>query len=492
MNMRIAVSIVTLLLQTLRLSGQEVESIDKPKPKPKPAVEQTIQAGDTTQAKVKPGQKGKGKGKATSPAAPLTAVPVQGNGQALPTSLPPGMTLEDLKKLQGKQSGGEAKRGAPATPAAPVLPAMKLPPLYDFGTFCLATTKFLQENGRINPWKATLSPHTPSSIELKGLQSMAGVQPAIFPYCRMYNIMGSNYLGRNRSQSSFGITLINGPGFVKAMFNREIQTGEIKQVDGEECVVFSFANHLVTFWPVRKPDEFPDTFIVGFQNGSLVNYNRGSGNTLVPFNTSGILAITMSEHEASGLFRFPLSDFTVPVRGIRKGNEVWLEADQQRQLAWFYWRETYVHSPGIGSVESMKTLRLKIKLKEPRRIDICYVARGYDDQLFKIGNDLHEESTLSLSVSGAKIVDLDALREPFVKNFNTSPSWKVDDGQEGFMFQADSAFAKAGLVADIWANVGTRGSSDPYNKDWDSNRRSQIRKAENLNMNFKQANPPPQ
>jgi hypothetical protein len=302
-----------MLMHALSLSGQEVELIDKPKPKAKPAVEQVRPEDGTATAKPKTSQRGKAKGKATAPGAGDPVAPSQVNGQPLPTSLPPGMTLEDLKKLQGKQSGGKAKKGTPAALAAPVPPAMKLPPLYDFGAFCLATTKFHQEGGRINPWKATFSPHSPSNYELKGLQSMAGVQPGILPYCKIFNIMGSNYFGRDRSQSSFGITLINGPGFIKAMFNREIQTGEIKRIDGEECVVFSFANHLVTFWPVRKPEAFLDTFIVGFQNGSLVNYKRGADSLQVPFNTSGVVALTLSEREAVGLFRFPLADFTSAV-----------------------------------------------------------------------------------------------------------------------------------------------------------------------------------
>ena len=484
MKRRIAVSIVALLLHAVRLSGQEVEVIDKPKPKAKPPVEQVQPEGEGTAAKPKPGQKGKTKGKTAAPGAANPVVPTQGKGQALPTTLPPGMTLEDLKRLQGKQSGGKAKKGAPAAPAPASLPPMKLPPLYDFGVFCLATTKFHQEGGRINPWKATFSPHTPSNYELKGLQSMAGVQPAILPYCKMFNIMGSNYFGRDRSQSSFGITLINGPGLIKAMFNREIQTGEIKKVDGEECVVFAFANHLVTFWPVRKPEVFLDTFIVGFQSGSLVNSLQ------VPFNTSGVVALTMSEREAVGLFRFPLADFTVPIRGIRKGNEVWLEADQPRQLAWEYWRDGY-YIGGIGTADSLRTLRIKIKLDEPRRIDISYLAKGYDFNQFKIGNDLHEESTLSLSVSGAKIVDLNDLNEPFVKKFNTSPSWKVDDSPEGFMFQADAALVSAGLGADIWVPALVKSTRAAYNKDWDSSFQRQIGRAKELHMKIKQAVPPP-
>jgi hypothetical protein len=139
----------------------------------------------------------------------------------------------------------------------------------------------------------------------------------------------------------------------------------------------------------------------------------------------------------------------------------------------------------------LRTLRIKIKLEEPRRIDISYLAKGYDSNQFKIGNDLHEESTLSLSVSGAKIVDLNDLKESFVKNFNASPSWKVDDSPEGFMFQADAAMVSVGLGADIWVPALVKSTRAAYNKDWDSLFQRQVVKAKDLHMKIKQAAPPP-
>ena len=377
--------------------------------------------------------------KGEDPSSPLVANPNSKNNQDNPVQ-------GETKPVQGPVRPNETGRSTTSDQLT----------RFEFGHYCLAQTSSLQKGGRINPWRARFVDYTPTLTEQKHIQSSLSIPQFIYSQCRFYRISGNNYFGSNRSTFN-SMFLVNGPGFINATLVNETKAGEVIKEGEELSVRFRFKDYEVRFWPNRNPGTQPNCFAFGYQNGTFVKYNKDSTRLSVPYNLGGILAISLSEHEAIGVFRFPLADSVVTMKGIRLQNEVLLEADQPKQISLSYIKTDPSSTSGIVALDSQRVLRARIKLDEPRQIDISFTARTNDS--ITLPYDLHTESDLSLSVTANNIMDL-TKSIPDLNSISTLSFEKQDQQRVRFLAQSDLAYAGARLEVYLWPTSIHRGSGE--------------------------------
>lgn len=470
--MKTIIPFLTVLLLLGPLGAQEVEITQRPKPAPSQL--QKDEPVKPPVKKAKPAPKAAKAPKAAPHAPAAAAPPALPPGVDLknltPDKLPPGVTMEDVKRMQMQQAAASkgGPKGSPKAAAAPAAP-VHLPPVYDLGPYCIAKTRYLQDSGKEIIWKGQYEPFTPSPQMLKQFMGSANVPPALLPYLKYYKINGSETFGEHHDTHFFGYYLVNGPGVLKAAMQKgfsgaEVVDAEHKTENGREVLVLAFSNLFVTLVPARGAEQYDECLALAYNHGSLVNYPRQTNST-VPFSPDGILAVKYSKYEAVGLFRFPMARATVPMHGVRWGDELWLESEQNRQTTLAVCLQgTQSATRGITGVDGLRPLRIKVRLTEPRALEVCFVAKGFGHWNFSMPGDLHEQSLVSLSVPASRLHPLPELQKAFLENFQ-SPSWRSDDSPESFMGQADASYLGAGLPLELFmAQEDSKGkiACDPY------------------------------
>jgi serine/threonine protein kinase len=412
----------------------------------------------------------KSKGDVPDPKDPLTGKPTphEEPAAALPKTVKPGPSAQPVSRAPEPASAV----GAPATP-------------FEFGSYCLARTRFLEKKRRVISWRAKFTEDHPGLEEQKHLQTTLAIPPAVYAQSRVYRVSGNNSFGANRSTFK-SVLLINGPGFIKAILGQEIQPGERLSTTEGVAVRFQFRDCEVMLWPIQAPGTYPNHLVLGYQSGTLVHFGKNKSSLILPYSLGGILALGYSDHEAVGVFRFPLNDAVIPMRGIRLGSEILLEADQPRQICLTYHRNEPSRTAGVGGMEAPGILRVKVKLDEPRRLDVSFIAKS--SELISLPFDLHGESELSVTASGASLKDLSAALPDLGKILKASGE-KADREAVALLSQLDQAYAKARLQVYMWP-ASTQRPGGEANAAWRTILGNSIAKAIKLQLPVQEATAP--
>ncbi len=434
-----------------------------------------------------------------APTAPVATAAKGPLSEALPAALKSKGGAPDQKDpLTGKQTPHEEpavaspKTGKPG-PSAPAVSRAPEPALaagaattpFEFGSYCLARTRFLEKKRRVISWRAKFTEDHPSPEEQKSLQTTLAIPPAVYAQSKVYRVSGNNSFGANRSTFK-SVLLINGPGFIKAVLGQDIQLGERLSTSEGVTVRFKFRDCEVMFWPIQAPGTYPNHLVLGYQSGSLVHFGRNKSSLILPYSLGGILALDYSDHEAVGVFRFPLNDAVIPMRGIRLGNEILLEADQPRQISLTYHRNDPSQTAGVGGMEAPGLLRIKVKLGEPRQLDVSFIAKSND--LISLPFDLHGESELSVTVSGTSLKNLSATLPDLGKILKASGE-KADREAVALLSQLDQAYAKGRLQVYMWP-ASTQRPGGEANAAWRTILSNSIAKAMKLKLPVQEATAP--
>jgi len=447
MNRAVLSRLLVLTFPFLVLTGQDVpipgtvpppraQTVPKPKVKPKPA--------DPAQA----------------PVAQVSLTP-----------------FEEPAEVVSEGSPSPAPADLNLAPAA--LPSKVLPRTFDLGRRCVGFTTHLQEGGRIHAWIATLAPLAAGSLEAQQAILMGRIPEELVPHSRFYKITGNNCFKPDRGLFEAGILAV-GPGFVTWLLGNESRAGDRLPSPAGESLRFAFKTLTVSLWPGRLPKAEPRLMALGFHHGSLATRAGGAKGSLVPFATDGILTVAVTGHEVTGLFKFPLAEVAIPMKGVRHDDELWLEAPHPELISLLYQAGVPELLPGITQLDKPRTLRIKVRTELPRRMELCFIpARG--EEAFQASGEFKEGSALSLTVLDAAVVDLPGLRESFARN-RATPNWATSDGWDGFLRQADMAYHAAGLAAGVWDFAFNKKTLEIPSKAWKEERSKLLSKALGLEV----------
>lgn len=375
----------------------------------------------------------------------------------------------------------------PAAPSTPKAAAHveALATLLEFGPYGLARSRYLQKDRRVISWRAKFEEEHPGPEERGRLLATLAIPQAVHAQCKVYRVSGNNTFGANRSTFK-SVLLISGPGFIKATLGKETQLGERHSSLEGGSVRFTFQDCEVMFWPIQAPGTYPNQLVLAYQSGALVQFGRNKSSLSLPFSLGGILALGYSDHEAVGVFRFPLNDAVITLRGIRLGNELLLEADQPKQLAVSYHRSDPSRVAGVGGLEAPGTLRVKVSLEDSRQVDLSFIAKT--NNLISLPYDLHGEAELSLSVSGTSLRDLSTAVPDLAKILKVSRS-TPDREAVALLAQLDQAYARGRLQVYMWPPSVQR-SGGEASAAWRTILSNSIAKAVTLQLSVQEAPAP--
>ena len=375
---------------------------------------------------------------------PARPAPAKPKARKAPASRPAAKPTSAT--LPATAAASVAAHPVPARSGAPGAAPRQLPPLADLGPSCLVKTRTFKDGVEVF-WKGEYEPFRPPPAFLKQVLGSAGVPVEVVPYLQVFKLNRTDYFSEKKETRFSDFYLANGPGVLLCMATSgakyQTSKGEPKVIAGKPGVVFTFEAGQLALFPATGPEQ-REPLAIAYAGASVFNFQR-QGSAIVPYSPDGILAVAMTRDEAVGLFHYPFSHFTVPVKGVRWGDELWLESQQARPNTYMAHLETSNwNGRGISGPDNQRPVRIKFKLTEPRAIQVCFVAKGQGDWHFNMSGDLHDQSVLSLTAPAARIHDLPEVTRSFLQQY-ASEYWRVDDAPEGFIGQSDAAYVKAGL-----------------------------------------------
>lgn len=233
----------------------------------------------------------------------------------------------------------------------------------------------------------------------------------------------------------------------KAELSRDAGQTWTQASQDKDGVVFPVENHLIRFTPCPAGFSPDRVQCLAFSGAKVPKFAEGADNLSgakgsYPVSTDGILALAFSANEATGVFKLPLRDWIIPIKGVRVEGR-WILSS----LKAFPLSGSYVFRPGRAAWEAgdrpgihgTAPAMLRMELREDG-LDIGFSRQKWAQP----SRGLMEALEVGMVIPKTGLHPLPMLEEQFRVRWNQA-LWLNASEPESFCSAADAAYRACGF-----------------------------------------------
>ncbi len=233
----------------------------------------------------------------------------------------------------------------------------------------------------------------------------------------------------------------------KAELSRDTGRTWVQASQSKDGVTFPLENQLIQLFP--RPETFTPERVqsLAFSDAKVAKFPNSSDNLsgsqgTYPVSTDGILALACNSREAMGIFKLPLRDWIIPIKGVRVHDRWILSSLKPYPLL-----GSYVFRPSRAAIEAgdrpgihgTAPVMLRMELREDG-LDLGFTRQKWVLPTHR----LLEALEVAMVVPKANLRPLAALSDRYQTRWN-QPLWVNNSEPESFSKEADAAYLACNL-----------------------------------------------